>query len=42
MNEAQIDLMKAQAEKERAQAKNLGADTTTQDAVRDVLVGNIS
>ena len=41
MNEAQIDLMKAQAEKERAQAKNLGADTTTVDAVRDVLVENM-
>ena len=41
MNEAQIDLMKAQAEKERAQAKNLGADTTTQDAVRDILIENM-
>ena len=41
MNEAQIDLMKAQAEKERAQAKNLGADTTTEDAVRDILIENM-
>ena len=33
--------MKAQAEKERAHAKNLGAATTTQEGVRDVLIENM-